>query len=1207
MSKNLHNGNGGIADPVEDYSIKTPEAATTQAFSHSIRFAYNPKVTNKTDRHTTLNHGYLDASGTIPQIIATIKRGYALSSCLYGGKGRKVENFAGSQWILVDVDNKDSQSQLTLDDALSHPLLRDYAAFIYTSFSHNDDQHRFRIGFILPEFVTDARIYQELIKLVTEQIPHDKQCRGIATVFYGNTGAIVPLQREGVTLPLEWISKAQERLQKRLQQQKDFNERRQAVGLKQAIVEHKSDVPSEVIKALSFIPRREPGRGNDAECFRVLQSLVNEFGHDGARLIAQNWSPSGVHPDWDLEKKLGNVRNSKIKIDELFKIAQTYGYEFPYSRYQSRQIGNSRLTASKEQLDQAEADHLEEERQKAELLAAKQLELKQKFHESWLADRSFTPDQVINQRYLDKNAFIKLLEQFDVLAVRSAMGTGKTEIVIEILRSWDKAVLALGSRNSLLLQSRKRWSESGVNFYHLSEDDATGMVSDPHGRIACCVDSLDKFQDNHFDDRLLILDEATSTAVHLLLSGTVKKKGRSSILKKFEQAVKRADKILLLDGNLNDLVVNYIIQIRADNNTKLLRLLNTQPAPKLNIELITAIDDKDAAKESDSSPILQNALLTLESHRSAPLGTAKAICIIADSQKLLAAYDRLFTGKGYKVVRIDRETIQQKETKLIAEDPDSFLERENVDVLLLSPTCEMGLNVAIQNYFTKCYALFFAILGTDSQLQFLRRIRHCSDWSIWCAKFNRFKSDDPKWKDENKLSTYLSEYLVNDLVLTFEGSQFNDYVNHAIEQIESNRSNLHCKTAYRIIRNLNYERSNSRHCLTELLKESNDIKEVFELQNKTLNSAVKGIKAEIRREQAEARFNAEDITIDEAREIKKSFSSSTEDNYKADKAFLKDELPGIEDTALWTVEFFEKYFDKAGRQDIRAARRYWMLKNLRIAKVVSQATWLSIGTTINKPNDEFSSNDQPIEFREIFTPDIQNDFAYIKCLTDLGFLGLIGDDQYSSESDVIQDIHRRAKFSKGHQIALKRSISHIAPMEFVNRIMRSIGVDPALCSRPGKHSETNRDRIYSYSDPLLTAEDFKILYECVDRKLRGKAHKHINKHFPLIVPGIPHYAEWMRDDLIKTIDEFWTEAHAYDEQTLEGVREWVKEEYERFLAAGGEIAHDATEQPRIEPDEDDYQGRVKTFEPDNYPANQFAATAVEGEPVTARAGHDPPW
>jgi hypothetical protein len=150
----------------------------------------------------------------------------------------------------------------------------------------------------------------------------------------------------------------------------------------------------------------------------------------------------------------------------------------------------------------------------------------------WLRLREFTPDRVINSRYLDAPA----PESGTVTAFQSGMGTGKTRHVQEKVASDERGLqINLGYRNSLLLQQCEKWGS-----YHFDEHNGWLHVKDPDARLSFCVDSLLKvpieifeYSVQHVRGLSVIFDESVSVIKHALTSSTLLGK-RLEILERLE-------------------------------------------------------------------------------------------------------------------------------------------------------------------------------------------------------------------------------------------------------------------------------------------------------------------------------------------------------------------------------------------------------------------------------------------------------------------------------------------------------------------------------------------------------------------------------------------------------------------------------------------------------------------------------------------------
>ena len=341
-----------------------------------FKFAVNPRGINKDWNFETLATQFTDVEGTIFDVQKHVSQGHAICAGLLGGRRRNKANVRGSQWILLDVDNstiredengnpldeqgrpvelwvdgkrtpvdvsgnpikerdrqpaKIYQHQLTLNEAIAHPFIRQYCALIYTTASHRPHWHKFRLVFLLPEFIADVDTYEAMVRLLMEQLPHDPSCKDASRVFYGSTQADFPLVNPDVALPVNWteraIALAEQAKREQAERQRVAEKRRQE--LQQRAKDEGWDTDALIEQALTYIPPREVGSGNYEQSCQVLMALAAYFGPTQAEGIAERWSPSIKGTSWNIRQKIKSFRRSGITIGTLFHIAKGYGFRFP--------------------------------------------------------------------------------------------------------------------------------------------------------------------------------------------------------------------------------------------------------------------------------------------------------------------------------------------------------------------------------------------------------------------------------------------------------------------------------------------------------------------------------------------------------------------------------------------------------------------------------------------------------------------------------------------------------------------------------------------------------------------------------------------------------------------------------------------------------------------------------------------------------------
>lgn len=319
-----------------------------------FKFAVNSRGRNKDWNFKTLNGNFCDVEGTIEDVIAQIKQGHAICAGLLNNQWRSKANFSGSFWVLSEIDNaallKDNEGnvirdqdgkgvkiyehQLTLEEAIEHPFIKQFCSLIYTTPSHSPDWHRFRLVFQLPEFIADIETYEAIVQFLLEHLPHDPACKDGVRIFYGNTEAEFPLINLDARLPVEWvqhaIAQAEQVKQTKAEQEKLIALKRQQFC--QLAQSEGWNTDKLIQQALGCIPSRTPGSGNYDECKQVLMALKDYYGATEAEVIAQSWSPSIKGTTWNIAQKIRSFRRKGITIGTLFYIASKHEFRFPQRR-----------------------------------------------------------------------------------------------------------------------------------------------------------------------------------------------------------------------------------------------------------------------------------------------------------------------------------------------------------------------------------------------------------------------------------------------------------------------------------------------------------------------------------------------------------------------------------------------------------------------------------------------------------------------------------------------------------------------------------------------------------------------------------------------------------------------------------------------------------------------------------------------------------
>lgn len=104
---------------------------------------------------------------------------------------RKKKNFSEASVLQIDIDNdKENQEYFSLEeiragDSERARKVRNLAYGIYTTNSHRERHHKFRIYYVTQKPITDKDRYEALIKALASGIPYDPRPLQSASFFYG--------------------------------------------------------------------------------------------------------------------------------------------------------------------------------------------------------------------------------------------------------------------------------------------------------------------------------------------------------------------------------------------------------------------------------------------------------------------------------------------------------------------------------------------------------------------------------------------------------------------------------------------------------------------------------------------------------------------------------------------------------------------------------------------------------------------------------------------------------------------------------------------------------------------------------------------------------------------------------------------------------------------------------------------------------------
>ena len=688
----------------------------------------------------------------------------------------------------------------------------------------------------------------------------------------------------------------------------------------------------------------------------------------------------------------------------------------------------------------------------------------EKAKEAWHAAKRFTADIQKASQWCDG---WKLPPSNSIFFGKAGLGRGKTSQLRKWVEYWkqqSKGFICLGYRNTLLHQlcsdkKDKNGNPKGLGFYHLQDKDAALMRHDPSGGIALCVDSLWRFKPEEFDDKILILDEVMSVIRHLLHSPTVK--GRDNILELFQEALQRASQVVCLDGCMADWAVKYLHDLAPGK--KIIRAENTFQGDKPTVNfLVGTVDIDEKVKKNDRSPWLEYLL----NHCAVP-----AVC--SDSQVFIESLDNLLSEQGLKTLRVDSKTVPEKYVKEFLNDCNAYIEKEQPDAILYTPSAESGVDISISSYFTAHVGFFFGVLGVDSILQMLGRIRDAKCTKFvwvreWVAQSEQTHSRSPFAK---RVGQSIEKMLSCDITDTVSGIERDQDIVTKLLAIIQGSKNPHFEASNQIQAITNYEKSNLRECVLESLKASG-----YSIRMCTLNPSedskerVKAATEATKRQNCHDIFTAEKIAPEFADELSKKFDARWEDRVKVIQASYRGRLPGIDDTPSWTEDFIYKIrYDSP--DFISQQELFWMYQHPEEANRMNQERYHRIA-----------------QKERTFIGNIRSRMARVRALRAINFEQFLDPEKtWMEDSPELVQLVEQCRDEK-ITAALGRHPGKQSNIRFLGSLLKMIGL-----KHKGQKvkSEDGDYRIYHLDRDTLSDPDRRNALQCLDRRWENYLKKEV--------------------------------------------------------------------------------------------------------------------
>ena len=661
-----------------------------------------------------------------------------------------------------------------------------------------------------------------------------------------------------------------------------------------------------------------------------------------------------------------------------------------------------------------------------------------------LNNLSYKPDILIDERYFPSLAElneIKALPNTGILNLVGHKGSGKSTLTKQIknyYRSKGYEVISITPRIALGREQAVKWDIEWI-----SNIEPHYFIEQNTAQLGLCFDSIHRIADRDFTQKtLLIFDESELGFNHLITSNTLKDR-RSFILKTLENIIKDClnnnGLIILSDADLTDVSVDYVKSFCPE--TPIFTVINEAKPQSWEIDFFTGGHTGADVKRAIFDDVENGLRLII------PIDNQ------GEAQALERELCKRFPDK--KIIRIDRTTTETEAGRKFVEQINLSILNEKPHVLIHTGSMGTGCSIdgehydkktketryfdEVYNCFDKVYGLFFGVIEPSQCRQYLARYRKPVPRIIW-AKESGFKDDSCKsfLPDVIKRNLFKnSEQTLNIIELAKELAggdnaddiavfdTLNGMMNRESGTWDNPHIDLYCKIKARLNYGLNQLAVQLRQ---ELIEEGHTLTDYSSESSNTISDAIKANKQEIKIEQATAIATATDIPLEEAKKISSQMNTTEDERNQLTKALLKSELPGLE----LTPDFILDWILKDRRKSLNAVKLFFFCQNPDIAKRIDTKTWKA-------KLSEFTNG-------STFLPDIKTYSPMVKVLQDLEYFNLIDlnncDREYMGTDMDMGDFMKRA-YSMRNKIHTAFGLTvtkKTDPMKFIGHLSQRIGI-----------------------------------------------------------------------------------------------------------------------------------------------------------------------
>jgi hypothetical protein len=285
-----------------------------------IELSMNENIINK---NSPWKSGWRNKLVSEAEIMRNVKKGIAICPGVlkpnHGLENAKKGDIIAAESLLLDFDKNHG---LNFEELREHEFIANNALFAYTTCSHTEEQHRFRVFFKLDRRI-DVEDYDKLIRSLIDEFKADKNCKDVSRIFYGNTNAKVM-----------WFGKEFKIAGYKVKENQACKIDRSCCDPSKTDAKWSVD---DVKSMLAVIPKQQEYQ----DWLLVVSGIANEFDHITATELIEEWSPD---KDKGTAIKVAHAIPT-INMGAVVNMAKKFGWEPKCQPTKEDKTRMERLTA----------------------------------------------------------------------------------------------------------------------------------------------------------------------------------------------------------------------------------------------------------------------------------------------------------------------------------------------------------------------------------------------------------------------------------------------------------------------------------------------------------------------------------------------------------------------------------------------------------------------------------------------------------------------------------------------------------------------------------------------------------------------------------------------------------------------------------------------------------------------------------------------